>query len=916
LLSPTPAPASKLRAAEPVPVQKPVGGKSGEKVKESDARKDAKGEEKKDPLDDFDEVTKETTKSEGLFTFYRKAEKLYLELKPEQLDRDYLLTITQESGIGWRGIYNGMPLQDYLCRFRRVDDRLLFVQRNPWFRARPGQPVNRSLERAFTDSVLASMKLESVHKERKSLLVDVAPLFMTDLPGLGPMLKSVLGAPYRLDTAKSYYGALKLFPQNAELQTYCAFHADEPKWIEPLPDSRSLTLRLHYSLSSLPETTYRPRLADDRVGYFLTAFQDFGSDETFTPFVRYINRWHLEKKDASAALSEPKKPIVFWLENTIPLEYRDAIGAGILRWNLAFEKAGFKNAIVVKQQPDDAEWDAADVRYNTVRWIHSVDSAFAMGPSRVHPLTGEILDADIVVDANFVRYVKHDYRTLADPPTARAADLPNSLGSALPGDSSVFVPGWLAPPGVGPASALPWKGKSAHLCMAGPFMVRQARFGATALALRDGAMTNGAVPKEFLDAFWADLMAHEVGHTIGLRHNFHASTLLPLNQVHNRAVTAEKGLYGSVMDYNAVNIAISKGEQGDYYSPRVGPYDVWAIEYGYTPIAAATPEEELPTLRAIAERGTAHDLAYATDEDLWENDGPTSIDPLVMAGDLSDDPIAFARQRMSLANSLLKRLEARGPGQGNSYEEFRRDFQWIMGEYFWSGFTLRRWIGGQYFRRNHAGDRGERPPLEPVPVARQREALAIMRQSLLAENAFRFAPQTLNKLAPSRWSHWGQSPWNAGPTDFPILQMVEAIQWNSLVPMYHPVLLRRLLNTELKVASPRDALTLPELFRALTDTLWSEVLTGPARPITVSRRAIQRGQLERLVVLVVRPQPGTPGDASALARAEMRRLQAAIRKALAPPAAGARSLDEYTRAHLEDADARITRALSAPLIAQ
>ncbi|MGQ9698213.1 MAG: zinc-dependent metalloprotease, partial [Armatimonadota bacterium] len=718
----------------------------------------AEAEKKKDDLDDFDEVTKEAEKIEGLFTFYRKKDKVYVEIKPEQLDKDYIFTITLESGIGINGLYNGMPLSDGLFCFRRVNDMLHFVIRNPGFRARKDLPVKRSVERAFSDSVLASVKLESVHKERKSLLVDLGPIFLTDLAGLGPSLKSALGSAYNFDANKSYFGRIKSFPLNSELETYCAYNTSDPKYITTLPDSRSLTLRVHYSLSELPQSDYRPRLADSRVGYFITAYQDFSTDEDPSPFVRYINRWNLKKKDPNVPISEPVKPIVFWLENTIPVEYREPIKEGVLRWNLAFEKAGFKNAIVVKQQPDNADWDPADVRYNTIRWLHSVDSAFAMGPSRVNPLTGEILDADIVIDANFVRAVKYGYRAQIARPSA--LEVYNAPYGRAAGQSAYDVEallGFPALPVISSEESELWNRPYAQrMCMAGPIMAQQAHFGLTAIALRDGLSPDSPVPKEYLDQFWADLVCHEVGHTLGLRHNFHGSTLLPPDKLHDKAVVAEKGLHSSVMDYNPVNIAISKSQQGYYYSPKVGPYDIWAIQYGYTPIDAPTPEAELPVLRKIAERCTEPELAYGTDEDAYDRGGPTAVDPLIITGDLSSDPITFHKQRMELAKSLLKRLEQTGPGYGRPFEEFRQQFGTLLSPFYTAGNHLSRWIGGQYFSRNHAGDKGWQLPLRPVPASKQREALHTIVRYILAEDALKFSPDTLNKLVPPRWSHWGQ----------------------------------------------------------------------------------------------------------------------------------------------------------------
>jgi Domain of unknown function (DUF5117) len=214
---------------------------------------------------------------------------------------------------------------------------------------------------------------------------------------------------------------LKAFDRNIEIETVNHFAAEQPP-LPPLlspgvppppspepprniPDIRSVLFHFRYSISELPGPGFRPRLADDRVGHFFTQVEDYSSDRNFESSRRYINRWRLEKQDPSAPLSPPKQPIVFWMENTIPVEYRDAIREGVLLWNKAFERIGFKDAVRVKQQPDNADWDPADVRYGTLWWFAGYpDPGFAEGPSRVNPLTGEIYDADIRFDAGMTRF--------------------------------------------------------------------------------------------------------------------------------------------------------------------------------------------------------------------------------------------------------------------------------------------------------------------------------------------------------------------------------------------------------------------------------------------------------------------------------------------------------------------------------
>ncbi|UBF26109.1 DUF5117 domain-containing protein [Kovacikia minuta CCNUW1] len=357
----------------------------------------------------FDQLVKGSERMDGLFTLYRdrSAGKLYLEIKPDQINVNYLCNITLESGIGQSGIYSGLPMADFLFNFRRVDNKIQFVVPNVYFRTRPGDPLQRSLQRSFSNSVLQAVAIKSYNPQRKSYLIDVGSLFLNDFPGLTPMLSQILGSPYSLDTNRSYFEQVKSFPLNVEMESVYGFSGGNeeslPAFLDVLPDSRSFDLKIRYSLSQLPTSNgYRPRLADDRVGYFITAYQDFSDDSPRTPFVRYINRWHLEKQNPAAPLSPPKKPIVFWIENTVPLEYRDAVRDGVLMWNQAFEQAGFQNAIQVKQMPDNAAWDPADSRYNTIRWISSFDSGFlGMAPPRVNPLTGEILDADVLIACQF-----------------------------------------------------------------------------------------------------------------------------------------------------------------------------------------------------------------------------------------------------------------------------------------------------------------------------------------------------------------------------------------------------------------------------------------------------------------------------------------------------------------------------------
>jgi hypothetical protein len=360
----------------------------------------------------FDDLIKGSQKLEGLFTIYKNktSGKVYLELKPEQLNQDFLCFVTLESGIGQAGIVSGYALRDILFQFRHLQNNIQFVVPNINFRTQENDPQIDSINRSFSESVLKTLPILSINPDTKTILIEIGDLFNgeSDLPGLMIQFSDFLTTNYAIDPSKSYISEIQTFPENVEIESLFGFsltqYADE-QYIPSLPDNRTFNLKVRYSLLAVPYgNNYVPRLADERVGYFTTTYKDLSKRDERSTAVRYINRWNLEKQDPNTDFSPPVKPITFWIENTVPLEYRETIREGILFWNKAFEQAGFINAIQVEQMPDNAPWNPADVRYNTIRWSTSFDVDFSgYGPSHTNPLTGEILDADIIIESNAIR---------------------------------------------------------------------------------------------------------------------------------------------------------------------------------------------------------------------------------------------------------------------------------------------------------------------------------------------------------------------------------------------------------------------------------------------------------------------------------------------------------------------------------
>jgi Met-zincin/Domain of unknown function (DUF5117) len=884
----------------------------------------------------FDKAVKGATEVPGLFNVYVKQDegKYLLELAPNQFDTPFLLNPTLVSGIGQAFLYPADMLPEYVVSFHRNGKLVQLIHRNVLFRAGDGSTMKGPASLAAPDAIVGQAKIESQpHPDRKSLLVDLGTIVLNDMEGLGPVMKTLFEAPYQFDKEGSGFASLKGFPGNLDFETVLHFRTPEVK--KPLvyaADSRSLLVRFHYSIARLPETGYRPRLADDRVGHFLAMIDDYSDDREDQPTVRYVTRWQLEKKDPSAALSEPKQPIVFYLENTIPPEYRDAVRRGVLGWNEAFEAIGFKNAMVVKQQPDDPDWDAADVRYATLRWIVAPHAGFAQGPSRINPYTGQIFDADIRFSADMMRNIRREYGELVAPPSAPAAGALAGDGGdgALPG----ALRGWTAglgplslermlaigsdprgvaasPPLLGAGARPGWSAAAHGYCDVLQGAAEQAGFGWNILQAR--GVVDPEAEKRYLDGFITYVTMHEVGHTLGLRHNFKASGLQPYAHLQQAALTTREGLTGSVMDYIPVNLARRGQTQGEYWQTHVGPYDRWAIEYAYRPLDAASPEAERPALDRIAQRAGEPALAYGTDEDTFGG-SPRGMDPDSNLWDLGDDLLAYYSGRTAIARELFAGMESRFEQPGMRYQKLLLVFGQGIGEIIPAAINVPKFIGGIRQYRDHVGDPNGRLPYVPVPAARQREALAFLNREILGPDALQVPAHLLNKLAIERFPDIEGAIWEIPRNDLPIHDLMLAIRSLSLDRLYHPITLGRIHDAEARYASPGEAFTMAEMFAAVRRAIWDEL--DRKTSVNSFRRDLQRKHLQTLIRISVELDLPYPEDARTLARADLLAIRRGIDALVAPGGTarpGAARLDAVTRAHLDETRARITAALEASI---
>ncbi|HET6463877.1 MAG TPA: DUF5117 domain-containing protein, partial [Candidatus Krumholzibacteria bacterium] len=367
-------------------------------------------------------VTKEHKKSEGLLNLYTKQEEMLLEIPKTQLDKPMLAILSISRGIGSNFVYGGLPVDQIMFDFHRDEDHIQMRRLNTNFSAGDEKGLDKAVDLTFCDAIIESFPIRS--EKGDNVVIDVRDFFLSDVSNMSTYLGGALNQPVRLDGKKCYLASVDNYPTNTEIDTrltYAPGRADQ-LFLPNLPDSRAIQVGVAWSILNLPADPMTPRIADDRVGYFTTSHKDFSREKEESFFVHYANKWRLEKTDPNAAVSEVKKPIVYYIDSTVPEQYVPYMMKGVERWQKAFEGAGFKNAIIAKRAPtkeEDPAYDPTDARYNTIRWNTNDQVSYgAIGPSQVDPRTGEIIDADIIFEHTIVANFGKNYRRLSSPRTA------------------------------------------------------------------------------------------------------------------------------------------------------------------------------------------------------------------------------------------------------------------------------------------------------------------------------------------------------------------------------------------------------------------------------------------------------------------------------------------------------------------
>lgn len=862
----------------------PDKGQTAGEVKQDDPQKELKEKIKK-----FDELVKDAVKHDGAFTLYTKEKEgntdLYIELSSDSLGKVFFLQSALQSGANDDGLQAGeagtLDLAVSAYRFERVGDRIRVITPNLAWRWSEDNAWAVSSRRSFPEGIVETLKIEAENPETKRLIIKATGLFNGGLIDLNDRINKVMGNTYQYDRDNSGISEVQAFPENVVIRTR-NYYTSNGGGSDPLAEliaaltgestrshlatDKSLPLNVTYLIYPRRDTGYEPRIADPRVGYFTQDYFDTSKPLAMDKITRQILRWDLRKKDASAALSEPIKPIVFWIDDSIPKEFHKAISDGILRWNAAFEKVGFKNAIKVKEKPEGATWDHADMRFNVVRIIRSQNAGYAVACPRWDPYTGETLNASISIDASMLYAAAQEYSWIAAP----------AVGSYDHDLSALFAQ---------PRNLVATRQFSVPLqCRYGALKAESASFGLIALeTLHPGIKVNR---KKYIEQFLEDVVSHEMGHVLGLRHNFVSSAYLSPKQLADPAVTSKMGLTASVMDYTPVNIFAVASGVGDYYSPVLGVYDYFAIEYGYKDIPGGFAAEA-SQLKKIASRASLPGLKFMTDENA------DSFDPYVVRFDNSSNPFADSDKQISVAKQLLAKADAHYPKPGRPFSDLTRVVNLAIRQTLQQSLAATRFVGGIRGNRNFAGDPQAKPTLAPVEPMEQRAALKMIARNLLAENSFALSPKMLMNLS--------GDPNSEKYDPVAIKDIISGSQRAVISVLLSSDTLTRVANNAFKWGGRKDKFTLTELYATLARNVYSEIGTG--KEIGVLRRELQRFMTDALATQALAPAGRVDSDAKMLAFHHLRTLGGSLRRAT--------SKDETTRIHLQDLARRVSSALNA-----
>ncbi|HET8859676.1 zinc-dependent metalloprotease [Marivirga sp.] len=791
-------------------------------------KKDKKEEKKEStkPKSDFkkySEIIKGKVDSdEGLFTTHRIDDKLYYEIPFDLLEKDMLLVsriakLPDNFGGGY--INAGSKLNEQVVRWykrdKNIDLKVISFQNV----SDEESPIYKSVEANNFFPILFSSKIEAINPDSTAYLMEVTELFSKEVSAINGMPDRLRKAYQvkRLDGNRSYIASVKSFPENVEVQHLMTYDAGDPPGRD---QAGTISMLLNQSMILLPEEKMQPRLADDRVGWFTLRKYDYNSDALKSDDYELIRRWRLVPKDIEAyergELVEPIKPIVYYLDPATPVKWRPYFKQGIEDWNMAFEEAGFKNAIIAKDPPtleEDPEFSPEDVRYSVVRYVAST-TRNAVGPSVTDPRTGEIIESDIIWYHNHLRSYRNRYmiEAGAQNPSARTLE----------------------------------------------------------------------TPEEEIGEMMRMVIAHEVGHALGLPHNMKASSAYPTDSLRSATFTQKYGLTPSIMDYARVNYVAQPEDEGVRFIRMMGPYDKYAINWGYRFIPDAdSKEEEKPILDSWI-------LDKAGNPWYEFGSGYGAADPRANRESLGADHVKASEYGLANLKKVVPELVEWTSEKGENYSELAEVYRELG--YIWSGYIrhVTANVGGIYETLKTADQEGL--VYEHVPQNIQREAV-----KFLNDHAFTNHEWLLNKQILLRIEDDGA------------IDRVKGLQVSVLNSLLDEDRLLRMVENESLNGS--DAYSVLSMMEDLRAGIFSELYKGQS--VDVYRRNIQRAYIDLATSQLAELEKDNGdndiiiSDILPLMRSELQQLNTDI------TSRRYRTSDKMSRIHWNDLLARIDKGLSA-----
>ncbi len=707
----------------------------------------------------------------GLLTVHVICDRVIFEIPLRGLNRDILVnTEFAALSTGTDFVAPGSVVDNRVVRLIKLGNKVYLEDVRYEILAREQPNLQRGVEAASLRTVIRVFDIigEGPGGEPQ---IDVTSVFTNEVPA-GFALDLMRHFHMRaVDPKRSYVQTVTAFPGSIDVRFYQTWMAD-PTELRKSTDAEdrpaTLGFIFHSSILALPPTPMRGRYADDRVGYFSVPFDDYGTGEYGSVRRAYIQRYRLEKKDPTAEISDPVKPIIFYLSREVPDQWRPYIKRGIEDWQQVFEKAGFRNAIVARDAPtpqEDPNWDPEDVRYNVVRWTPS-GRQNAMGPAVVDPRSGEVISSHAIFWHDVVRLAETWYFTQVGPLDPRAQKLP--------------------------------------------------------------------LPEDITGEMLSYIVKHEIGHALGLRHNFKGHSAYSIAQLRSREWTEKWGDSASVMDYSRLNYVAQPGDNA-YLLPKFGPYDFFAVEWGYKPFAqiavvdgkrvrqVMSSDTEWSQLDQLAAQQVGNPMLRFGGEDDW-----AAIDPQVNTNVLGDDPVEAADLGLRNIDRVMPMLVSASTQPGGGYARMAELYEALITLRHRELMAVAKLAGGVEETRYQAG-RGSAPPFQPVAAKRQRAAIKFLLDRAFPTPAPLLNPDVLYRMAPS-----------GGTT---------ALQGSNIQ------LLRKIIDSGVfeRMAEARELDPAPkgytgiDMLYDLNDGLFRE-LAAPVPVIDLYRRNLQRNYVLTLLV--------------------------------------------------------------------